>query len=295
MGRALPNLSLRAAFMLCCVKHAYDVLSKEQDLSPRNEKINKALTALVNTACLEYDGIDECSVLNDPYLKVIKDKLLDKLSQAEGAMEEFWAERLNQKDALSLSDLKEFWYWDNYEQLTKGEISHFPSLDLNQGESIAFVGSGPLPLTAIIMHLETGLPVTCIDNDEKAAALSRTLLEKAGLSDQIRVVHSDGAHHDYSAHPVTIVASLVPNKDKVVQAIKSTRAQAFIGLRSAERMHALLYRPVNQDDANLKDMAYEGKTRHDPATINTTLFYRAGLQNIKKTYPQISLNPSNSF
>lgn len=250
---------------------AHGVMGAARDLSPRNPAINRSLAALVGAVLDSYSPEEECAVLGDPRIGAVRPALLRKLAQAEGEMEKYWATLFCERPALAPDDLRDFIYWDCYERLVGNEIAQMPSGIANG--SAAFVGAGALPLTVIILHLRTGMKVTCIDSDPQACALAAALCRKAGLSG-IDVLCVDGRAHDYSAHTAVFIASLVPEKDAVISRIRQTRPGAVIGVRSAERLHTLLYDPVDEFNLRAAGCVEAGRTPHDTKSINTTLFYR---------------------
>lgn len=188
-------------------------------------------------------------------------------------MEYYWAEKFCENNAITQLDLENFWYWENYQGLVDGETPNFPKTQYQANESICFVGSGPLPLTAIVLNQKTGTKITCVDIDPVACDISRELIGKAGYSDRIEVVCADGADYGYRTHPAILIASLVPNKADVVTRIKETAKTPCIALRSAEHLHTLLYNPVNEHADVFNSCTQTAKTPYDPKIINTTLFY----------------------
>jgi hypothetical protein len=276
-------MSLKTEYTISRIVDAYNVLKTEQDLSPRNEKITQVLTALVGSLSDQYSAKEERAILTDPRVQSVRTPMLDKLAQAEGDMEKYWAEYFLSKDELTVEDLKEFWYWQNYDDLVNGELPHMQSFNKaagnrasNDNDHIVFVGAGPLPLTAIIRHLKTGVRMTCVDNDPVACAQSRKLLQMTGLDQHIDVVEGNGAEIDYSSYSHVIVAALVPNKSETVGRVRETAEKRVkIGIRSAERLHTLLYDPLDEAMDILKDCSFASRTAHDPKVINTTVFYDA--------------------
>ena len=77
---------------------------------------------------------------------------------------------------------------------------------------IVFIGSGPLPMTAIDMHLQTGAKIVCVDNDPEAVLLSRQMIENLGLSGSISVHQAEGDKFDYAGSDVVFVAALATSK-----------------------------------------------------------------------------------
>ncbi|MGP8336880.1 MAG: nicotianamine synthase family protein [Methanosarcinaceae archaeon] len=83
---------------------------------------------------------------------------------------------------------KNFNYISNYLKLSRTE---FQGAGLKPGDSIVFLGSGPLPLTLMVLCQWYGLKGTGIEQDPDRAELSRKVLEKLGLSDQIEIINGD--------------------------------------------------------------------------------------------------------
>jgi hypothetical protein len=261
--------------LVACVLKAHRALVRETDLSPHNPLINDALSALVQGILEGCPPDDVNDVLDDPGVRAIRGKLIERLAIAEGEMERCWGERLCGRASLAADDFADFIYWDCYRHLVGAELGSLPQdLELNTGQSIAFVGAGPLPLSAIIMHVSTGQKVICIDRDPQACSLACKLCRKAGLTG-IDIACACGAGYDYSNNPVVFIASLVPEKAKVMRCIREKCPRAVVGLRSAEALCSLLYDPV--DEAELAEMGcgFLGRTSYNPQAINTTLFYEA--------------------
>jgi hypothetical protein len=261
--------------LVACVLKAHEAFGRETDLSPRNPLINDALSALVRGVLEGCSPADVKDVLDDPGVRAIRGDLIERLAVAEGEMERCWGELLCARASLGAADFADFIYWDCYRHLVGAELGNLPQdLELGEGQSIAFVGAGPLPLSAIIMHLSTGQKVTCIDRDPQACSLACKVCRKAGLTG-IDVACACGAGYDYTNNPVVFIASLVSEKAKVMRCIREKCPHAVVGLRSAEGLCGLLYDPV--DEAELAEMGcgFLGRTGYNPQVINTTLFYEA--------------------
>lgn len=261
--------------LIACILQAHEVLGRETDLSPRNPVINRALSGLVHGILEGCPPDDVRDVLGDPGVRAIRGALIGKLAIAEGEMERCWGEMLCARASLAPADLADFIYWDCYRDLVAAELSKLPAdLGLGKGQSIAFVGAGPLPLSAIILQAGTGLRVTCIDRDPQACRIACELCRKAGLSG-IDIACAGGATYDYAGHPVVFIASLVPDKGKVMRCIREGCPHAVVGLRSAEGLCSLLYDPVDETELEAMGCGFLGRTGYNPQVINTTLFYEA--------------------
>lgn len=278
---------MRHEFTIMTVLDAVRILENNEDLSPKNPVINTTLTNLVKTLTDEYTPEEEELILGDPRVIHMRGRLLNRLSRAEAEMERFWTECFLRNDSLSCQDLESFWYWDNYAKLVDKEIEHLPAESYGtQADSslawthrrtadphkgAAFVGAGSLPLSAIIFHLKTGQPVTCIDSDEDATRKAAKLLKKLGL-DQVKALHADGGDVDYKRFGTVFLASLIPNEEKhsMIGRIRTVQNPCFIAVRSAERLHTLLYDPFDPEEGQASHCRPLGKTEHDAEVINTT-------------------------
>lgn len=268
---------VRAEFAVDAVRDAYSVLMRESDLSPQNPRVNDTLGHLVRTLSDEYDDDEIRYVLTNRDVNSMRGNMLEKLSQAESAMEMYWSCKLSAKPEIAPKDLESFWYWKNYVDLVADEAQYFPKETYTPNESICVAGSGPFPVTAILLTQLTGKKVTCLDIDPASCMAAERFIFKAGLKESIDVVCTDAAQHNYRLHPHSLVASLVPNKGDVIRRIHETSDNPCIAVRSAERLHTLLYDPVDETDPELSRCSLSFRTSYKPEIINTTLFYQ-GIQ-----------------
>ena len=89
------------------------------------------------------------------------------------------------KSSDSWESLKNFAYLPNYLQLAQTE---YQGAGLRPGDCILFLGSGPLPISLIVLCHQYGLKGIGIEQEPDRAELSRRVLAKLGLSDQIRII-----------------------------------------------------------------------------------------------------------
>ena len=81
--------------------------------------------------------------------------------------------------------LKNFTFYQNYLQLARTE---YLGAGLKSGDSIYFLGVGPLPLSLIALCNEYNLSGLGIEKDEERANLSRELIRMLGLSGKIQII-----------------------------------------------------------------------------------------------------------
>lgn len=260
--------------LLDAFREAATVLGTAADMTPANENINRALGAFVR-AVLDFplDRVAEIeAVLQHEDVRALREPLLQKLTQAEFEMELFYARP---------GRLQSFPYHENYRVLVAEEIAainldHFNTDDAPDDAlrgDIYFVGSGPLPLTAVECARQTGRSVICVERDAEAVALSRRVIEETGVAHLVSVIEGDGAALDYTGAGLVIVAALVDGKEKTIDAIRKTAPEAMIGVRSAEGLRTLLYREIDTNDIVRRGYRLCGQSGINNEVVNTTLFF----------------------
>ena len=83
-------------------------------------------------------------------------------------------------------------------------------LELDDCDSIAVVGSGPLPLTALSILREKDIQMTCFERDPFAFEVGQKVIGLSGIADHVQCVEVDAlSFQDYSAFDAVIAAVLV--------------------------------------------------------------------------------------
>ena len=126
--------------------------------------------------------------------------------------------RLETENANSILDsedpwdtLKRFTHFSNYLQLA---LTEYQGSGLGPGDSIVFIGSGPLPVSLIMLCHQHGLRGIGIEQEPDRAKLSRRVIMQLGLSDQIEII--DGNHFRLSSNGcklVMVAAAAEPKKE----------------------------------------------------------------------------------
>src|SRR5690554_2550121 len=101
------------------IRHSYQVLTAEKDLSPGNERITHCLTRLVRTLTRCQSPELTKFLLNTPELAQERDRLPMLCGLAECEMEKYWARHLISRPVC---DLAEFWYFPEYTELCSAEL-----------------------------------------------------------------------------------------------------------------------------------------------------------------------------
>lgn len=93
--------------------------------------------------------------------------------------------------------LRNFTFYTNYLQLARTE---YTGSGLKPGDCVLFLGSGPLPLSLIVLCHEYGLFGIGIEQDGERAALSRQVIARLGLSESIKIIEGNHFSLSFKTH-----------------------------------------------------------------------------------------------
>ena len=153
--------------------------------------------------------------------------------------------------------LKEFPYYGNYVDLTRMELSALHAVNVSAPRKIAFIGSGPLPLSSLCLcqALEkakpgsTPTPVLNIDNNPKAIIQSQALAKSLGSTSkgmEFLCQEAGSSDLDLRQFDVVYLAALVgltqEHKENIlVEVVRRMRVGALMVIRTAHGLRSLLY------------------------------------------------------
>ncbi|ERN02134.1 hypothetical protein AMTRI_Chr02g223380 [Amborella trichopoda] len=233
----------------------YDKISKLESLSPSPE-VNTLFTQLVSI-CTPPSSIDVSKL--SPKVQEIRAKLIRLCGEAEGLLEAHFSSILASFES-PMDHLHIFPYNSNYLKLSRLEFNILSQYTSKTPKSLAFVGSGPLPLTSITLalnHLKfTNFHNYDIDTGANSMALglvsSHPDLSKRMFFHNANIMDVSHRLRDYD---VVFLAALVGmstrEKAKVVKHLAKHMAPgALLMLRSAHGSRAFLYPVVEPEEVH---------------------------------------------
>lgn len=238
--------------------HIHYQLGQIDYLKP-SEHVNALFTKLVTISTFQYDDSTVSSVLSDVNIRALIPTLRSMASQGEYFLELTWANDLvNQTKEYQNAkpNLSRFVYYQNYEDLVKLELHALHGVGANLN-NIVFIGSGPLPLSPILMY--RNLPSAImhnIDRDQESITISNKLLEKLDIAQGFRQHVMDAIEYpDFDSADVVILGALVgQNATEKIQFLKSIgskmKSGSFLMARSAHSLRKLLYPSLEPHQVN---------------------------------------------
>jgi nicotianamine synthase len=234
------------------VCNIHDALESQRSLAPSTE-INRLFTELVHLTD-NHDPDVAKRVLSEPEVQRRLPSLRNLCARGESALEHHWYERVvGSVDAREA--LQAFPYYRNYEQLAQLEMHAMLGVTDQKLRRVLFIGSGPLPLTSILLAQRYDMQVDNIDIDSQAATEGAQLATRLGAHGLTfahatvdRLPKSQIAEYD-----VVYVAALAglshDEKDAIFRTLAaSLKSGALIIARSAHLQRELLYPAVSHMD-----------------------------------------------
>jgi SAM-dependent methyltransferase len=229
----------------------YDDLLACPDVRP-GPRVDAVFGRLVRLV-LDVPPGETAAVLAHPAARDVVPHLRALCFAGEYELELAWARRIA-ASARPHDELATFPYVENYRLL--GAMEREAVARLADGlaapavERVAFVGSGPLPLTAFQLASGTGVRVDNLDRDATALALSQQVAEALGIRGlDFRRVDVDRTGVDLGGYDLVVLAALVgrtpADKARVVRHLATAMAPgALLLARSAHGLRTQLYPEV---------------------------------------------------
>ena len=155
---------------------------------------------------------------------------------------------IRQKDPWKT--LAAFPFFSRYEALVRNQIKAMP---IAPDKRLLFLGSGPVPMTLILMNRIFGVRSIGIDNNPESVGLSREVLRCLGQEKDIEIIQGDDAALMELDWEVVLVAALAEPKMRIFSNIRKALIErgmedAPVVFRTYTNMKAVLYKPVQPED-----------------------------------------------
>ncbi|XP_004495658.1 nicotianamine synthase-like [Cicer arietinum] len=233
----------------------YNQISNLDTLKPC-KIVNTLFTKLVLTCMSPIPNIDVTKLATN--VQEIRSKLIILCGEAEGHLESHYSTILASHNN-PLNHLNIFPYYTNYLKLSLLEFNILNQhITNNVPKNVAFIGSGPLPLTSIVLATNY-LPSTIFHNydiDPLANSKASCLISSnPDLSNRMLFHTNDilNVTNDLKEFEVVYLAALVgmnnEEKNKIIDHLGKYMAHgALLMLRSAHGARAFLYPVVDTSD-----------------------------------------------
>jgi nicotianamine synthase-like protein len=188
-------------------------------------------------ALLGFSGPDDARLLQD--LSPMFPQLNLAYERFETDLEEEFSERLLVGD----TNVKQYPLYGRFVRLVSNEVG---LLNLNSGDQIAMVGSGPFPISSIIFSVHFGMRVIAVERNRNAAILSERVVKHLGLQNDIKVECGHGQQLVSDDVSSAIIALLAKPKDAILDNVfRNFIRCASVICRTSHGIRQALYAPTD--------------------------------------------------
>ena len=196
----------------------------------------------------QLDSLITMDIEEDAALKLLQKKELDPVFADLSRFRSLYTVRLETEHANEILEsdspwatLEKFPFYGNYLKLVHTESG---GLGLSPGDRVAFLGSGPLPLTLIVFFRQHGVKSMGIEQDSSRANLSKKVLEKLGLSEAVTIINGNhfslngegfALYPDAGIKALMIAAQAEPKKEILEHLLKVMPVGSRISCRIYEK------------------------------------------------------------
>ncbi len=232
------------------IKDSYNTLALQQNLSPTNKIVRETLDRLTcvclgaNCSCHICQSVLKACNENDMY-----SKLQNIYYQSELEMEQHWGNKFSDIEDITFEDLKQFYRFEKSLKVMQRELNLIKECPLPM-KNIAFAGSGPFPMSALILdHLSNhAFNLDLIDYDPKAIEISSKYCNK--ITNNVNFIQANALELDYQKYDLVFIANMIIGKKELTQKLYDANVKYIIA-RSTENLSQLFYKPTNLKDFEL--------------------------------------------
>lgn len=228
---------------------SYGDLDKYGDSALDNVDINEIIEILDDVEIIAHDR----TIDFDSAKHILDDEKMNKALKLIRKFYVYIGARLETENALEIlksenvdETLDSFQFYDRYVGLLNNESQ---LAKFNENKTFVFLGSGPLPITLIMFNKLFGCKCIGIEQQENVAELSRKVLKKLGLENEIEIVVGDETVIKSLEYDILMVAALAEPKERVFSNIWQYVDEGTpVIYRTYTGMRAILYSPVLDKD-----------------------------------------------
>ncbi|MDM7916351.1 MAG: nicotianamine synthase family protein, partial [Candidatus Eisenbacteria bacterium] len=165
-------------------------------------------------------------------------------------------------------------YLVRYEELARKEIA---LAGMTGRDRVLFIGSGPLPITAIEYHRQTGCEVDCVDFSPQAIDTSHEVLGRLRLDSAIHPQLLRGENVPAGGWTVVLVGVLARPKREIFENLARVCPDGCRVLaRTTFGLRGLIYEPMGWDPASLGGFRMTGTNEARADQIISAIGYVLG-------------------
>jgi len=116
-------------------------------------------------------------------------------------------------------------------------------------KKMLFIGSGPMPITALCLQHRLGIQIDCLERFEDAVEESQKVMKKLRVEGRVHVMQGYGESVNVAEYDVVLIALLAKPKRAILENILRTSQQDVkVIFRTSENSRCVFYEPTLMHD-----------------------------------------------
>jgi hypothetical protein len=141
--------------------------------------------------------------------------------------------------ANNISDYGQYFLYGRFLGLIRTEIQ---LAQIEKQDKVLFIGSGPFPISAILLNELTGCHVDCYEKNKDYARLSSEVISHLGLADRIRIENRKGEYLINTNYSIVVIALLAKPKNEILKRLtERISSHARLICRTADPLRQAFY------------------------------------------------------
>lgn len=193
-------------------------------------------------------------ILKNKKMKNIQLELRNLWAKYEYQREKRWVEKILDSEN-AWSEIKKYPAFPFYQKLIKFEFAISNALVVEEIKNILFIGSGPLPLSTILLSKQTNVHVDGIDIIAEACELGTRLAKKLKLENVFFFTETNISKLEIDKYDLIVLATLAGETDtqkrEIIESLHSRmNPKQILIIRTVWGLRPILYPKVKLSDLN---------------------------------------------
>ncbi|PYP92379.1 MAG: hypothetical protein DMG65_04040 [Candidatus Angelobacter sp. Gp1-AA117] len=160
-----------------------------------------------------------------------------------------WQSRLEYEFAAAFlqgkTSLQDYFLHKRSSELVKRELTLVSGA---RPQRMLIMGSGPLPSSAIHVHLQSDMSVDCVGYDPGDVSIARQVLKKCGFDGSVRMFRDGDTEYAASNYDLILIDLPRGPKRHILRTLRKRRSECLILCRTSLGVRRLVYEPTSDRD-----------------------------------------------
>jgi ribosomal protein S18 acetylase RimI-like enzyme len=235
---------------------------------------NQLNFSMLHESIVQLEKLIFCLERDEPrarsFLQALTPELIASVNKAYNS----WQSRLEHEFAGAFlqekAPLQDYLLHKRFSELIRRELALASGV---RPQRMLVLGSGPLPSSAIHVHLQSDMSVDCVGYDPGVVSIARQVLKKCGFDRSVRMFRDGDKEYDASNYDLILIDLPARTKRPILRSLRKRRSECLILCRTSLGVRRLVYETT--PDRDLRGFYVRGQQVAEGEQIISTLLLEA--------------------